>query len=619
MQELRLIISRRQRRRHPVWESAGALRGRGRWLAALILVLVFGWSGLAQSNVFLVNVVLTFLIMFLLLQALQIMVFYTGQMSLAQGAIYGVGAYTTVFVQNRLGLPPEVAGIFAIGAGAMLGVLVALPLSRLRQHYLAMATLAVQVILSELFVQISGLTGGSNGTSLAAPIAMGWALGGGIAACDLLVVLVVPWLLEGRLGHAMRAVKTDEMMARSVGIGVMSPKTYAVVLASGLTALAGFFFAQFEVFVAPSEFSLSTSIIILAAMILGGSALGMGPLIGAGVYEGLNAWLSAYAGYSVLLFGFLLVVLLMFNPDGVTGLVRAGWRRIAGRSHAGMAETWSMEVDAAADRGDRLPSIGFLQAERGSANLLEVVGVSKSFGGAAVLDDVHLRVNRPGEVLAVIGGNGAGKTTLLNVITGVVRADRGTVCCRGQDITGMVPEQLVRYGVARTFQTPRLDLGQSCIENVVYGMHLHGWSGGMGGSRAAVVAEAESILEFLGLGSAARRPASEMSYGARKVLELGRCLACRPWLVLLDEPAAGLSVVEEDWLRSRLDACRRLGLAIVIVDHRMRLIFGLADNVLVLDSGRELFAGTVDSVRSNQSVIESYLGRSAVNRVPQVE
>lgn len=574
-----------------------------------------------RGNAFDASTMITFFIYVLLIQALQILVKYTGQMSLAQGAIYGVGGYTTAVCEAKLHLPMLAAAGGAVVVTAVLGGLLAFPLARLRMHYLAMATLALQVVFSELFTQMLSLTGGGNGLNV--PDGLGRVdLLSLVAGCDVILVVVLPRVLTKRSGLAMQAVKTDDVMARSVGISVAVPKAQALVAASALTGLAGFFFATFQMFVAPTDFSLTTSIDILGALILGGTVLGLGPIVGSGVYTLLTAELSSLANYSALIFGVVLVACLEVFPQGMSGFLgvyegcSAGMRR--NRWSSGIVSGVARLTPVLSRRNGRkraVPQRGGVgvdgsEKDKKPGPVLEVVGVDKRFGGLTVLQDVSLRVDQPGEVLAIIGGNGAGKTTLLNIVTGITPADGGVVRCHGRDITGWRPERGVRVGLARTFQHPRLALDRNCLENIRYGMHVCP----EGRTPSSANEHAEKILAFLGLEDIAEARAGSLPYGSRKLLELGRCLAAEPSIMLLDEPAAGLAAAEEDELCERLDALRSRGTSIVVVDHRLRLIFRLADRVVVLASGKVIFEGTPAAARADRAVISGYLGTAGASR-----
>ena len=250
-------------------------------------------------------------------------------------------------------------------------------------------------------------------------------------------------------------------------------------------------------------------------------------------------------------------------------------------------------------------------------SLLEARSVSIACGGLRALDGVGFAVD-PGEVLAIIGPNGAGKTTLFNIVTGLYRAQSGEVRLEGRDVMGLAPHELAARGLARTFQNLQIFFRMSALENVMVGRHLKErrrlWAELLG--LPSVLREnresrerARDLLAFVGLAERAEEPAAVLPYGALKRLEIARALACEPKVLMLDEPAAGCNPVETEEIDRLVVAIARKGVAVVLVEHDMKLVMRISDRVLVLDQGRVLAEGTPQQVRSDPRVIEAYLGR----------
>lgn len=241
-----------------------------------------------------------------------------------------------------------------------------------------------------------------------------------------------------------------------------------------------------------------------------------------------------------------------------------------------------------------------------------------AFGGLVAVDGVDLKV-APGEIWGIIGPNGSGKTTMLNLISGIYRPTGGEILLDGRRVEGASPSELVRLGIARTFQNLRLFPKMTVLDNVKVATYCRTRAGLGGiflatGSTTAeerqVHEEATAMLEFMGLGTWAHSLPSDLSYGRRRLVEMARALATRPRLLLLDEPGAGMSQGEKEWLVELVQEIHAAGnMSIIVIEHDMKLISGLCQQVTVLNYGKVIAQGTPDEVREDQAVIEAYLGR----------
>jgi branched-chain amino acid transport system ATP-binding protein len=251
-------------------------------------------------------------------------------------------------------------------------------------------------------------------------------------------------------------------------------------------------------------------------------------------------------------------------------------------------------------------------------SILTVDSISISFGGVRALDNVSTTFGA-GEIVGIIGPNGAGKTTLLNVICGLTRPDTGDIRLEGRAITGMKPNWIARMGLARTFQTSQLFSGMSILENMMTGLHLRSSTGLLGAAlntrrmsaeEAELAARAREALDFVGFAAFADRPGNALSFGQRRIVEIARSLISAPKIVLLDEPAVGLSinrVAELDQLLRRIRDEK--GVTLVMIEHVIRLVMGVSDRVVVLNSGQKIAEGRSEEIRRNPAVIEAYLGK----------
>jgi branched-chain amino acid transport system ATP-binding protein len=259
----------------------------------------------------------------------------------------------------------------------------------------------------------------------------------------------------------------------------------------------------------------------------------------------------------------------------------------------------------------------------GAQAVLEVRGLQKHFGGLYALSGLDMEV-REGEIVSVIGPNGAGKSTLFNVITGIYHPDEGNILYRGRSIVGLRPHQVVKLGIARTFQTVRLFPNMTILENAMVGQHCRS-RGGLFGSilrTPTVRAEEERIrerakeaLSFFGRrlsGYREQQPAFALSYANRRRLEMARAMATDPQLLLLDEPTAGMNPRETLELRDHIVRMRdELGLTVIVIEHDMRVVKGVSDRVIACDYGQKIAEGTYDEVAHDERVVEAYLGTKA--------
>jgi branched-chain amino acid transport system ATP-binding protein len=248
--------------------------------------------------------------------------------------------------------------------------------------------------------------------------------------------------------------------------------------------------------------------------------------------------------------------------------------------------------------------------------LLSVHGITRRFGGLLAVDAVDLEVAKGG-VTAVIGPNGAGKTTLFNIISGFQTPNVGRILFDGTDITGRPPEAIAAAGLVRTFQLVQLFQNLTVLENVKVGCHLHMtggiWSALLRTSRTRkaeryVEARARELLAFVGLEASGYEEATALAYGQQRLLEIARALAAGPRLLLLDEPAAGLSVEETQRLATAIRTIAEQGTTVLLIEHDMKLVMNVADTVAVLDFGRKIAEGPPDAVREDPAVIAAYLG-----------
>jgi len=606
-----------------VWEGAYTMSSRHLLVAALA-AFVGAWGFLSEFTI----TTLCYIGLYAMVAVgLVMLTGIAGITSFGQAAFVGLGAYTTAVVSTLpqlsawLGLAADSALLPLAGLGLGLGitgavawVLGAITL-RLGGHYLPLATIAWGLSLYFLFGNLQVL-GGHTGLGGIPPLrvgdfslASGRALGLLIWALLLLALWALHNLLDSREGRAIRALKTGRVMAESMGVDTARQRIKVFVFAALLAALSGWLYAHMQRFVNPTPFNINIGIEFLFMAVVGGSGHLWGAVLGAALItmmkhtlqDVLPGLLGASGNFEVVVFGLLMVLVLQRASGGL-------WPALAGFTRRWLKPPAPMALPSGASplAARALPAPG--------TEVLQARQVSKRFGGLVANQDVSLSV-KAGEVHALIGPNGAGKSTFFNIVSGVDDPSAGEVRLHGEPMTGRPSRDFARRGLGRTFQHVRLLKERSVLDNVALGAHLRGHSGWLKAmlrldrtEEAALLQEARRQIERCGLGAHLHEAAGSLPLGQQRIVEIARALVAQPQVLLLDEPAAGLRHLEKKALAELLSQLRREGLAILIVEHDMEFVMGLADRVTVLEFGQVIAHGTPAEVQGNARVLEAYLG-----------
>jgi branched-chain amino acid transport system permease protein len=548
---------------------------------------------------------------------------YAHQLALGQAAFCMIGGYGNAVLVTKYGWDPFLAMIVSMIVAMALAYLVGKPILKLRGFVLAMASLALQLVLVFVSLEAVSVTEGAMGVSGVPKFSvLGWPLADDRAYFYfvwLLVILAVAIGLNvdrSRIGRALKAIASSEAAAGSVGIDITKYKVQMFVLSAGMASVTGSLLVHYLRIMEPHVFGFQFSLNIITAVIAGGLTSIWGGVLGAGIIIALREALRVLALPLLegVVMGALTVLVLILFPRGVAGGIADLYGRLAGpgrpaEAAAGSARPRPGAADAA------LPAARPREPASGGT-LLAVEGARRAFGSLVAVNDVSFAVPA-GSITALIGPNGAGKTTMFNLISGYQPLDAGEVVFDGRRIGTLLPHAIARQRIGRTFQNLQLFDNMTAIENVMCGRYLAGAAGlaeialrlpHVGREERAIREAAERALAFVGLAGAADRPPTTLPFGHQRLLEIARALAVEPRLLLMDEPASGLNDTETERLADLILRIRAGGTTVLLVEHDIRLVMGLADHVVVMNHGEKIAEGPADRVRADPQVVAAYLG-----------
>jgi ABC-type branched-subunit amino acid transport system ATPase component/ABC-type branched-subunit amino acid transport system permease subunit len=595
-------------------------------LAVLVLPPLGGTEILRGDRAFDAGLGLCYAMMAL---SLNLLLGYAGQISLGHGAFVGIGAFASGLLMTRgLHLPFPFAVLGAGVVGGAFALALGFPALRLRGLYLAIVTVAFAIAIEESLFKWSPISRGNAGVELPRPKIGSLLL---TKNADYLVIVVIAlilfWLVDQnvvrtKVGRAFHAIRSDESVAQAFGVDVTRFKLLAFVLSGGLAAIAGSLAGHLVGLVDSHSYSFyppeSFSILLVVMVVIGGLGSRVGVAVSAALYAILPLLFTWTQEWQLIVGAALLIYTVARHPTGIAGAIREARGRKAEKAARRASDD---EEDASLPKLPAMPRPAGLPERSPAATdrLLEVQDVSVRFGGLQALQEVSFSVPR-GKIVGLIGPNGAGKTTLFNVISGFVKAERGSVRFDGREIIDLPPFRRVGMGIGRTFQLIGLAKDLSVHENFLLAQHVvAGYSVPSGlaalPSSARVERElrdrARNAITSLGFEEYTDTPVRNLSHGQQRIVELGCSLVTAPDLLLLDEPSAGMSPAAAESLAQRLREIRdELGRTILLIEHHIPLVMDVCDEICVLNFGQVLSTGTTEELAARPEVVGAYLGEA---------
>ncbi len=578
------------------------------WIAAASLVLlpiVFQAIGLTTDAATVV------VILAMAAMGLNLLVGYTGLVSFGHSAWFGIGGYAAALSQRHW-MPGQtlLPLLFGVAFTAALAWLVGVLVLRRKGVYFSLMTLALCALTFAISFRWTSLTGGEGGLggierNSIGPLSLDEHINYYmfIAAIAFAVVFALLRVVRSPFGHTLVALRENEQRATFQGYAIDRYKLLAFVISATITGLAGSLMVFLHRLAAAESTTVAFSGELLAMVVIGGMRSFLGPALGALFFLLFRELFSIYTDNWLLWFGLIFVGFIIFSPTGLVGI----WAQLQRRWHPPAEDSAAMSKRKIYEG---LPLPDFLRPAPHQGAVLEASHISKQFGGIQAVKDTSLVVEA-GQIHALIGPNGAGKTTTFNLVSGLFTSDTGHVRLHGQSIGHLSPDRICQSGLARSFQITNLFKGLTIYENLRLSLQAQ-HAGRFNAWRDVddyphVHAETAELMKFLGLQGMEHVEGGELSYGGQRLVDLGIALGCKPQVLLMDEPLAGLAAAERERV-SNLVTTIASNIPVLIVEHDIDRVLAFSHCVTVMNQGEVLMSGSPDAVRNDQRVQEIYTG-----------
>jgi branched-chain amino acid transport system permease protein len=577
-----------------------------------IIVLVYG-------NAYTGSVFILALCYSIVTAGMAVQIGFSQQIAFSQSVFMGVGAYGVAILNTHYNMSVLEATPIVLVASALVALVLGSVVTRASGLALAVATLMLPLIAVG-YVSSAGFLGGAVGAPLTGNLWPGStpqavAVGGGLVTVVFLAiaVFIASRILTSDIGLELFVLGVDERTAAAMGVRTSRRKLELFVLGCMFAALGGAAYAGTQQFVPETLVDPTAELALLIMLFIGGRRSIIGAVVGALVIQYLQGAWNWVSVNILVVEGLLLTVVLLVDPEGLAGIVNTGVAWLRGRLPEGRIPL-ALKIEPVI-AGQNFSAEEFARPQAPASvpageALLAITAIGKEYGGLSVLDDVTLTLPALG-LFGLCGPNGAGKTTLLNVIGGSVPPSRGQVTLDGVDITKLPPHERFYRGVSRTFQAVHLIGGRTVLDNVAVAClasHQAGLASRIARSRLAEAREkASQTLDDLGMQDIKSRQVESLTLESQRMVELARALAARPRLLLLDEPASGLSEQQRRRLAGLLTTLGERT-CVLLVEHDLELVAQVSERIFVLSGGRLVFDGGPEDFRASPVVNSLLVG-----------